>query len=117
MNRPQIITDNEQKVKDALEVWADWMRGSGIDLGYGSPMGFESGGSAISSWEDFEHRVDKNMAINVQAIYEGLPPYQQMAIDHFHLSAVYTFRRRNILEDYGNALIAMEVGLRGRLLI
>lgn len=111
----RVIEDNQAKVKDALSVWAEWMQ-RGVDdaLGYGRTMGFEGGGSAISSWEDFEHRVEKNMAINVQAIYEGLPNLQQLAIDHFHLHAVWRSNRVPIEDVYSAALVAMEIGLRRR---
>lgn len=111
----RVIDDNQAKVKEALAIWADWMqRGVGGDLGYGRTMGFESGGSAISSWEDFENCVEKNMAVNVQAIYEGLQQLQQLAIDHFHLHAVWRSNRVPIENAYASALLAMEVGLRRR---
>lgn len=116
MNMPQVIADNERKVKDALEVWAEWVRSDTIDLGYGKCMGFESGGS-VGGWEDFERKVDKNMAINVQAIYDGLPHGQQLALDHFHLSAVWRSNRTNLEDDYSDAVIGIEVGLRKRGLI
>ena len=62
--------------------------------------------------------VEKNMAINVQAIYDGLPSLQQLAIDHFHLHAVWRSTRPGALDDaYGNALMAVEIGLRRRGLI
>lgn len=113
MNLPQIITDNERKVKDALEIWANWMQRPNKGLGYGRCMGFD-GVSNTSGWDDFEHKVDKNMAINVQAIYEGLRQPQQIAIDHFHLSAVWRSNRGSLEDDYATALVAMEIGLRRR---
>lgn len=111
------IADNEFKVKEALTLWADWMKPDGQKaLGYGRCVGFDNG-SSTSSWDDFEHSVEKNMVITVQAIYEGLRPPQKLAIDHFHLSAVWKSNRSNIEDDYAEALIAMEIGLRRRFLI
>lgn len=112
-----ILIDIDHKIKDALEIWADWQRhGSDNKLGYGRCVGFE-GASNVSGWDDFEHKVDKNMAINVQAIYEGLTQFQQIAIDHFHLSAVWRSNRDSLEEEYSNALMCMEIGLRRRGLI
>lgn len=114
MNAPLRITDNERKVKDALDIWAEWMsRDNSQELGYGRCMGFDAP-STVSGWDDFEHKVDKNMAINVQAILEGLPQSQQDAVFHFHIAAVIYPRRTRIEDDYGNALMALEIGLRRR---
>lgn len=109
------IADNEVKVKDALLVWSEWMHRDSQEaaLGYGRCAGFDNGGGT-GSWDDFERKVEKNMAVNVQAIYEGLKHPQQLAIDHFHLAAVWISRRSNIEDDYKEALIAIEIGLRRR---
>ena len=45
-------------------------------------------------------KVENNLAINVQAIYEGLKHPQQLAIDHFHLAAVWRSNRSNLEDDY-----------------
>lgn len=117
MNQPQIITDLEYKVKDALYVWSEWMQqDNSKQLGYGNVAGFFADSKA-TSWDDFERKVEKNMAVNVQAIYEGLPKSQQLAIDHFHLAAVWISNRSNIEDDYANALVGMQTGLRRRGLI
>ncbi len=114
MNSPNIITDNEYKVKEAIEIWAEWMKvGDTQRLGYGQCIGFESS-SNISGWDDFERKVDKNMAINVQAIYEGLSQSQQLAINHFYLAAVWRSNRSSLEDDYRQALIVIEIGLRRR---
>lgn len=112
------ISDNEVKVKDALNVWADWMKRDRQEelLGYGRCVGFAAGGGT-SSWEDFERNVENNMAVNVQAIYDGLKHPQQMAIDHFHMSAVWKPQRYTIEDAYSEALIAIEIALRRRGLI
>ena len=122
LGSPQVkhhfITDTQEKVKDALNVWADWMHdGDDKRLGYGSPIGFEFSERGVSSWEDFEIKVEKNLAINVQAIYEGLPNLQQLSIDHFHLHAVWKSSRASLEDIYSDALVAMEVGLRRRGLV
>jgi hypothetical protein len=118
MSNVHRINDNEAKVKEALQVWSEWMEQDQTEnaLGYGRCVGFDSGGS-VSGWDDFERKVDKNMAINVQAIYEGLKHPQQVAIDHFHLAAVWKSNRTNIEDDYAGALVAIEIGLRRRGLI
>lgn len=112
------IVDNEAKVKDALHVWAQWMKSDRQEqaLGYGRCVGFDNGGST-SSWDDFERKVETNMAVNVQAIYEGLKHPQQLAIDHFHLSSVWKPQRYKIEDAYTEALIAIEIALRRRGLI
>lgn len=112
MNMPLVITDNERKVKDALEVWAEWMRRDNTEskLGYGRCAGFATGG--IGDWEDFERREDNSLAESVQAVYDGLKQPLQIAIDHFHLSAVWRSNRGSLEADYAAALIQMEVGLR-----
>jgi hypothetical protein len=110
---PQAVLTSRNKVIDALETWADWMREGGVKLGYGKPMGFEQP-DRINGWEDFERKTDENMAINVQAVYDGLGEMHQLAIDHHHLAAVWSFRRLSIADVYEAALIQMEVGLRRR---
>ncbi len=112
------MSDAEEKVKDALNVWAKSMEDDNAyeQLGYGRCVGFVSGGS-VSGWEDFERRCDKTMAENVAGIYSGLTQPQQMAIDHFHLSAVWKPQRYKIEDVYTEALIAIEIALRRRGLI
>ena len=106
-----MIDDVTRQVKDALDVWADWPQQSGDNkLGYGKTVGFVSGGS-VSGWEDFEHRCNVNMAINVEALYEGLSPLQQSSIDHFHLSAVWSSPRVKIEDVYEKAIEIIGKGL------
>ena len=114
MNSPQIINDLDYKVKEALTIWSEWMRrGNTKEQGYGRCSGFTTD-SSVSGWDDFEMKVENNLAINVQAIYEGLKHPQQLAIDHFHLAAVWRSNRSNLEDDYANALIGMQIGLRRR---
>jgi len=112
---PSQIPDTLYKVKDALDVWAEWMqrdstRGS---LGYGRGSVFESGGS-VSSWEDFERKVETNLAINVNAILEDLPLNQQHAVFHFHIAAVFTPQRTRIEDDYADAVEKITIALNRR---
>ena len=112
---PAKIPDTLDRVKDALDVWAEWMqrdetRGS---LGYGSTQVFESGGS-VSSWEDFERRVETNLAINVNAILEDLPLHQQQAVFHFHIAAVFTAKRTWIEDDYADSIEKLTIWLNRR---
>lgn len=109
------INNNEAKVKDALDIWADWMKKDRHDssLGYGKCTGFYTEGNT-SSWQDFAHKVDTNMAVSVQAIYEGLKQHQQSAINHFHLSELWKHQRHKIEDAYSEALTAIELALRRR---
>jgi hypothetical protein len=114
---PAYADDTSYKLKDAMAVWVEWKNRPDTSLGYGRSTGFASGGSAIESWDDFERKVDKNMAINVQALYEGLNTSQQVAIDHFYLAAVWKSNRTNIEDDLADAMQLIEIGLRRRGLI
>jgi hypothetical protein len=117
MNQSLKFSDAEFKTKEALAVWVNWMQqGDEKRLGYGKCAGF-SQVSAVSGWDDFERKVESNLAINVQAIYEGLKISQRLAIDHFHLAAVWLSNRTNIEDDYADALISMQIVLRRRGLI
>lgn len=109
------IADNQHKVKDALLVWSKWMNNDRDSkaLGYGKCAGFDIGGNT-SSWDEFERKVENNLAINVQAIYEGLKNSQQIAIDHFYLAAVWKSNRTSLEDDFASALIGIEIGLRRR---
>lgn len=112
------ISDSEAKVKDALCVWAKSLKNDVSHqraLGHGRCVGFASGG--MSSWEDFEAKVDRNMATNVQAIYDGLKHQQRLAIDHFHLSAVWQPNRYKIEDCYADALVVIGIALRRRGLV
>jgi hypothetical protein len=108
-----------QKVKDALEVWAEWMQQDDTKLGYPSKSAvILSGGGAWGSFgEDLEAELDNTMANAVDAIVEGLPLNQKHAVFHFHIAAVFTPRRSVIEHDYEDALMSLEVGLRKRGLV
>jgi hypothetical protein len=116
MNAPVYIDSTLQKVKDALEVWAEWMQQDDTKLGYPSKSAvILSGGGAWGSFgEDLEAELDNTMANAVDAIVEGLPLSQKNAVFHFHIAAVFTPRRTVIEDDYSDALVAVEVGLRKR---
>lgn len=117
MTLSKAISDIDYKVKDAIAVWVEWVQlGDTNKLGFGRCVGFD-GASSVSGWDDFERRVDRNMAINVQALYEGLTKSQQVAIDHFHFAAVWISNRTNIEDDYAAAISAITIGLKRRLLI
>ena len=113
MNLPY-FDDTEIKVKDVLDIWANWMQ---IDdsqhLNYSRCMIYHLGGSNGDK-DDAELRDNKNKAINAQAIYEGLSLAQKLAINHFHLSAVWRPQRYKIEDAYASAIEAMTKGLRRR---
>jgi hypothetical protein len=110
------ISDDLKAVKDALNIWGRWMnRGDGVNLGYGHSVGFNR--ESIPDKRAWERRIDTNMAINVMALYEDLSSPQRMAIDHFHLSAVWRPQRFSLEECYAQALAIIEKGLKRRGLI
>ena len=119
MNAPQIITDNERKVKEALEIWAEWMSHDDEKLGYPShSLVVLSGGGAWGNYiEDQKVEFDQKTAEAVDALYDSLTTSQRIAIDHFHIAAVWTSNRTNIADDYAHALMRIEIGLRDRGLI
>jgi hypothetical protein len=110
---PAKIPDTLDRVKAALDCWAEWMERDNTRLGYGRTQVFSSGGS-VSSWEDFERKVETNLAINVNAILEDLPLNQQHAVFHFHVAAVFTPKRTNIEDDYADAIEKITIGLNRR---
>jgi hypothetical protein len=116
MNAPAYIDTTAQRVKDALDVWAEWMQQDDTTLGYPSKsVGILSGGDAWGNFcEDHEHEVDSAMAKAVDAIIEGMPLSQKNAVFHFHIAAVFTPRRTMIEDDYQDALGFLEIGLRKR---
>lgn len=119
MNSPQIITDIERKVKDALDVWAEWMSRDDEKLGYPShSLVVLSGGGAWGNYiEDQEIELDRKTAEAVDALYDSLTHSQQIAIDHFHLAAVWKSNRTDIADDYAKAIARIGSGLRDRGLI
>lgn len=110
------VTDTMQRVKEALDVWAAWMlQGDSHKLGYGHVVGFNT--NSLSSWDDFERKVERNLAVNVQAILEGMEERMQCAVFYFHVAAVIKPRRTKVEDDYQDALMQIEVGLRRRGLV
>lgn len=110
------VTDTMQRVKEALDVWSAWMQqDDSHKLGYGRTVGFNS--NNLSSWDDFERKVERNLAVNVQAILEGLEERMQCAVFYFHVAAVIKPRRTKIEDDYQDALIKIEIALRRRGLV
>lgn len=111
------LPDVTQQLKDALDIWAEWFMAENDSnkLGYGRPVGFDC--RSGYSWDEFERQVEKNMAVNMQAIIEGLPATQQAAVFYFNISSAIKPVRINIEDDYASALVAIEVALRRRGLI
>ena len=116
MNLPY-FDDSDVKVKEALKIWADCLKVHDFrELGYSEPNIYYLK-TGYSSDEDEETSVNNNIAVNVQAVYDGLSKVQKLSIDHFHLSAVWHPNRYNILDIYATAILAMKRGLRSRLII
>jgi hypothetical protein len=119
MNAHAYIDTTAQRVKEALDIWAEWMQQDDTKLGYPSKSAvILSGGGAWGSFgDDLEDEVDGTMARAVDAILEGMPLSQKNAVFHFHIAAVFTPRRTLIEDDYADALVSVEVGLRKRGLV
>lgn len=114
---PAYADDTLIKVKDALNVWAAWMERDHTKARLGYPYmstGFINGGSWGNFCEDNEYQDDKLTAETVNAILEDMPDNQQTAIFYFHVAAVIKPRRTKVEDDYADALIAIEIGLRAR---
>ena len=113
MNLPY-LDDTEMKVKYILDVWASWMRVDDKNhLGFTQCMIYYTA-TGYGSLDDAELRDNKNKAVTAQAIYEGLSLPQKLAINHFHLSAVWHPQRYKIEDAYASAIEAMTKGLRRR---
>ena len=119
MNAPAYIDSSLQRVKDALDIWAEWMQQDDTKLGYPSKSSvIVSGGNSWGNFcEDHEYEVEATMARAVDAILDCMPLNQKDAVFHFHIAAVFTPRRTVIEDDYSDALLSLEVGLRKRGLI
>jgi hypothetical protein len=112
------MTDEDMKVKDALAIWVKYQKFVWLqNLGAKGSSAFKYGSGGITCYDDFEDKVEKNMAINVEAIMDDLSPLQKSAIDHFHLSAVWSSPRVKIEEMYEQALQIIKKALKRRGLI
>jgi hypothetical protein len=120
MNAPQVISDNAYKVKDALDVWADWYKSDdsiaclGVEISsiYGDPV-------SVKSWADLEHSGDVYLAENMNALIDGLPGHYQTAVFNVHIAQVFSSKRRDYDQeaDYDNAIFALAIGMRKRYLL
>ena len=108
------LDDTDLKVKEVLDVWAIWMH---IDdnqhLNYSRCMIYYLS-SSNSDVDDAELRDNKHKAETADAIFQGLSIPQKLAINHFHLSAVWHPQRYKIEDAYASAIEAMTNGLRRR---
>ena len=108
------ITANETKVKEYLTEWAEWMKADNTKLGYPSKSLMLSSGGASTSFEDMCEVLDNTISKAIDAILEGVTISQRLAVHHYHLGAVWRSSRSNIIDDYADALMAIEFGLRRR---
>lgn len=107
----------DERVGYHLQLWAIWMRGRIIDLGYphDSCCGIIKG-YASANETDFDsacESVDITCAEAVDAIVDGLPLPQKRAVYHRHLEAVYR-TRSDVETHYAAALDAIGRGLTRR---
>lgn len=109
-----VITANETKVKEYLTEWAEWMKADNTKLGYPSKSLMLSSGGASTSFEDMCEVLDNTISKAIDAILEGVTISQRLAVHHYHLGAVWRSSRSNIIDDYADALMAIEFGLRRR---
>ncbi|HYD34458.1 MAG TPA: hypothetical protein VD999_00130 [Vitreimonas sp.] len=113
---PSQIPDTLTTVKYALECWADWQKidDTKRELGY-SQVNFYATGTGWGHWvEDNETSYEMQLAEAIDAIMEDMSPRLTTAITHFHVAAVFTPKRTRIEDDYQDALVAIEVGMRAR---
>ena len=109
-----MVADIDFRLKEAMDIWVEWMhRSDNKSLGFGRCSGVDTS-SSVSGWNEFERSVEKDTALNVQAVYEGLPLPQRLAIDHFHLAAVWRSNRSSLEADYTKAMAGMAKGLQKR---
>ena len=108
------ITANETKVKEYLTEWAEWMKADNTKLGYPSKSLMLSSGGASTSFDDMCEVLDNTISKAIDAILEGVTISQRLAVHHYHLGAVWRSSRSNIIDDYADALMAIEFGLRRR---
>lgn len=101
---------NDQRVKYYLEIWREWMLHDEHKLGFPKKsLCMVAGG--LSDFEDLADEVDHTNALAMDAIISGLSMSQQIAINHFHLAAVWKSSRQLLEEVYQDALISIERGL------
>jgi hypothetical protein len=106
--------DSDVKVKEALDIWAHYQKHLWVlDLGVRGSSAFNYGGG-ITCYDDFETKVDKNLAINIEAILGDLSLLQKSAINHFHLSAVWSSQGVKIDDVYEQAIIIIKKALLRR---
>lgn len=116
MNNPAFADNTLLRVKEALDVWSHWIRRDDANLGYPDhSAGFTYGN--LNSFEDMTYELDNTVANAVDAIIDGLSLSQKLAVYHFHLSAVWRSNRTRIEDDYADALMIIELGLRKRGLV
>lgn len=109
-------TINEQRIKYYLEIWREWMLIDDIHLGYPKKsLCMMTGG--LSSFEDLADQMDNTNALAMDAIISNLPMSQQIAVNHFHLAAVWRSSRQMLEEVYQDALKSIEHGLNKKGLI
>lgn len=114
--RPEAINEIDERVKIALELWAKDVKNDKAELkhlGYGELYMYGGHGS-VSSVEDLEDSANGDLINHVEAIYTDLRPIHKSAINHFHLSAVWSSPRISIEEAYSQALDKMKRGLQER---
>lgn len=101
---------NDQRIKYYLEIWREWMLKDDTHLGYPKKsLCMMTGG--LSSFDDLADQVDYTDALAMDAIISHLSMSQQIAINHFHLAAVWKSSRQILEEVYADALKAIERGL------
>lgn len=104
---------NEGRIKYYLDIWKDYMLRDDNRLGYPKKSVY-CRSSSLASFEDMADQVDYSDARAVDAIISGLPMSQQIAVNHFHLAAVWRSSRESLEEVYDKALHSIERGLNAR---
>jgi hypothetical protein len=74
-----------------LANWATWMRVSGLALWFPS-RALAIGKSGSSDFDAMVATADTRCAVAVDAIIDGLPLPERLAVYHIHLAAVWRLR-------------------------
>lgn len=113
----EAITTNT-RVFDYIIIWKKWMSTDDNNrLGLpSSSAGFRmrTGSQDMEEWEESS---DRRAARIVDALIEGLPPQEKVAVYHFNLGAVWSSPRWNVESCYQSACLAIEIGLRKNCLL
>ena len=77
------------QLEHALELWAQWLKNSRINIGMASGSAFSKNG--LGCWEELEEEVDNWICEIVDTSVNDLIPLYQSAIFHKYLAEKFRF--------------------------